>query len=116
MADIHILKGSVLDEYQANYQYVLHLPTGADAALQAKAQLDPAVSGFESAVPDIEPTELAAIRAGQEVEEVYSLKHHENAPPAEQLDRIRAHFAERAPLIAAEFNRGYRWYGNTYAA
>ena len=118
MADIHVLVGTVQDEYVTQYRYVLHVPTGADAGLQAHAVQDPNVSGFESIVPNIEQTELDDIRAGVLVEEVYSISYHRNDDPADYLARLQAEWGERAAAggVPDEFERRYQWFGNEYGA
>jgi len=116
MADIHVIGGSIASTNKTNYTYVFHIPTGADAALQTKAQTNPAVSGFESAVPNIDGTELTNIRSGVLVEESGSIVFNEGDSAASYLARLRDEYAERAALVPGEFARLYRWYLNTYDA
>jgi hypothetical protein len=116
VADIHVIGGSIIDANKTNYSYVFHIPTNADAGLQTKAQLDPAVSGFESQVPNIDGAELANIQAGVLVEEVGIIKYNEGDTAAEYLERLRNAYAVRAGAVPDEFERLYRWYLNAYDA
>ena len=70
MSAIHVIGGSISNDQLTNYTYAFHIPTNADAALQAKAQQDPLVSGFESVVPGIDAAEFAGwfVRAQLRVE------------------------------------------------
>lgn len=116
MSDIHVLKGSIVDADRAAYTYLLHVQTGADAALRAKAVLDPAISEAASALgSNILPAELDAIRAGSLAEEQYTISYHKADTPSEYLARIRAIWAERAAALPGEFVRQYQWYLNGYA-
>ena len=116
MADIHVLGASILSDEQTNYQYVFHIATGADGALQTLAQQDPKVSGFTSAVPGIDAGELTDIQAGVLVEETGSIVFNEGDTAGDYLARLQGAYAVRAALVSDEFVSLYRWYLNTYDA
>lgn len=114
MSAIHVVGGSIINDQLTNYTYVLHIPTNADAGLQTKAQQDPAVSGFVSAVSNIDVAELDNIKAGTLLEESGSIRFNEGDTAASYLARLQEEWADRALVVPDEFSRRYRWFLNEY--
>lgn len=118
MADMHVLKGAVNpnDVIQVSYQYIVHFPTAADAALKARAVLDPAVSQFVSALGDpldglITQVELDSIRAGDVVEQVANVNYNTTEPKNSYLQRTRDGWNAELPVAQDKFAKEYDFYG-----
>jgi hypothetical protein len=114
MSDIHILDGTRSQAGVILKRYAFHYAVPAEHQVEAAAQ-DPALVGFESAVPDIAQAELDAIKAGTVVEITITLPYHHTEDGASVLARVRAKRTERQTRAINAYRARYHHYLETYA-
>jgi len=111
MADIHVLTGAMTtrNKRKVRKSYAFHFAILAIDQVVEAAQ-NPELVAFESVVPNIEQTELDAIKAGEIVEKPVTIDYNRTASAPDILVKVRAKYAELAPLILIEYIEKYRQY------
>lgn len=112
MSDMHILTGTrrrttILTRVAFHFVVPVEY-RNANAALDC--------ANLESAVPDINTTELDALRAGELVERVRVVRHTVNMNDAATLARARAIYADEEPKAVNDYRTKYWRYLETFAS
>ena len=113
MSDIHVLTGSrrrgtVTTRVAFHYA----VPGGQQVA---NAALDPNLIAFVSAVPNIDGVEDAAIKAGEMVEAVDTVRHNHAAPDASVLAQARSQYTGGEAKTLNDYRARYWEYLEEYA-
>ena len=108
MADIHALGGTKRGS-TIHKLYVFHFKVPASDQI-ANVAKDPLLTTFKSAVPDIDQSELDAIRAGQVVEVVVTLSHHVSETDSSIKARTLARYKKEAKEALNKYGKEYHQY------
>lgn len=109
MADIHILEGDRDEEGVVTKRYAFHflIPVGEQVPEAAE---DPILVAFESTVPDIDPTELADIKAAKIWEHVITLPYFHTESATSVLTRVRTRYAALETKVIERYKERYAFY------
>lgn len=114
MADIHVLEGRFRGNGTGSIRIVYHIPVPESYRNGTIANY-PEDYNRESAVPDIELSELDDIKTGVVYEHVESFRMNVNTSQAVIVALIRERWHDIQTLAGKHVRERYKYYGSTLA-